>query len=270
MLGLRREIQLPMVLSVSLAIVWFFVPAISYKSSVYSLDIMGFGFSVSFLNLRNVIYSALPLASLGYALVGGALPVVWRTKYSLYLSSLSFALSGSMMLTSLIYVERYMHYAGYSLLPSPTGYFFIYSPVEINVGPPTFLVFTLLGLSLMNSWKGASWMGRRLTLFERTVRDLERGDLKGLLRFLEEINAPFTIREWGIETEGMEIRPEGSTDKIDLLFPRGKTRIVIGKRMVIINNGHDIKVIDHKQLIKYLFNELGGKETKVLDDEYAE
>lgn len=259
---MRKEILLPLVLSVFLVVLWFLVPAISLKSSIYSLDIMGFGFSVRFLSLRNVIYSPLPLASLGYALAGGVLPILWKSRYSLYLSSLSFALSGSMMLTSVIYVERYMHYSGYSLLPSPTGYFFIYSPVEINVGLPPFLIVTLLGISLMNSWKGPLWMGEKETLLEGTMKSLERGDLKGLVRFLKEIGASFFVREWGIELEGAEIRLEGG-DSINLFSPRGRTLIIVGKKKVVMNYGNDIRVTDHLGLIKHLFCEHGGKRMKI-------
>ncbi|EZQ11277.1 hypothetical protein CM19_01895 [Candidatus Acidianus copahuensis] len=235
---MRYEVLISSFFGFSLLVTWIFYPVIFNYSTIYSQYLTFLGLKVTFMGSTTFIFLPLTLATGIFALFSSIIPLIWRkSRYSLYLSGISSILTLAMLISSYIYVLRYFHYSGYSVVPTFNGYFYMRTPITPGFGLPFFLLFPFLIFSVLNSATRARWLPyQRLTLLEKVYKDIMEGNLyKGLTNLFNELGVSYATTKESIDTGEFKIplseRSEGSffPEKPLIYFYEGKSFIYDGE-----------------------------------------
>ncbi|BBD73030.1 hypothetical protein HS1genome_1419 [Sulfodiicoccus acidiphilus] len=172
----RAEIGAQGALALALLTSYFLLPTYQLTSTIYFQSVNGLGLEIDFMGHRTHLLLASSLASATMFAISGLAPIFWRSKYSLYLSTLAASLGTSLTFSTLVFRERYFSYNGFSILPTVDGAFYVRVPLTQELGPPLYLSAVLLGLTVMNSWTGGRWIpwGKE-PLIDRVVSQVVRG-----------------------------------------------------------------------------------------------
>ncbi|AEB95137.1 hypothetical protein [Metallosphaera cuprina] len=238
-------------------ILWLFLPVFQIKGINYDLSITPIGFKTVLFNQSYILISPLTITALVFFALSAIIPFIWTsTRYSLYLSLASSLLGVAMIVNSFIFQERYLHFNGYSVLPTETGYFYISFPLSSTYNLPLFLLFIGAGFSMVNAITKARWLPvRRLSLIEKMNFKLKNNELiKGLSLFVDNLGVDAKVEERAIKTSGLIITKADSRTELpndlSIFFPQGE---------VIIMGEDGALHIDEDRNVQYLTVEEGLK-----------
>lgn len=261
------EVLIFNVLAILAILSWIFLPIFEIKSINYSQMIIPLGFQITLFGTKYLLISPLTIAALSFFIFSIVLPLVWRSsRYSLYASTISTFFGIAMIVNSFIFDQRYLHFYGYSVLPTPNGSFYILFPSTTIYNIPFYLVIVFSTLSLINSLTRARWLHhKRLTLLEK----VERGQIvKASLEFVNSLGVYASSGEKYLKIDDLAIvegKPgkEEEKNNISMFLPSGE-QFFIGKNKVLhindkgeiryYNLEHGIKVILTKIIEKSNFN----------------
>ncbi|ARM76746.1 hypothetical protein B6F84_12465 [Acidianus manzaensis] len=216
-------------------LIWLFTPVYELKGVNYSQLISPLGFQISLFKSTYILVSPLTILALFFFIFSAILPLIWKSsRYSLYSSTISAGFGIVMIINSFIFDERYLHYYGYSILPTPTGSFYISFPYIAVYGFPFYLFIGASAISALNSATKARWLSfRRLTLLDKLKLDLERGEIiKSLMSLANSFYLDYaTIGDSTLKINDLVVT-KGDEPKISLLFSSGE-KIFFGKNHVL-------------------------------------
>jgi len=251
----RTEILVQVGLSFVLMVLYVLIPVYSLSSSLYSQQLTALGLTVKFLGSSSFLLLPSGLVALTMFGVSAVIPLIWKSRYGVYLSAVAVSLGTSLLLTTLILRERFFFYSGYSVLPTDDGAFYIRIPFQENLGVPIYLSFALLALSALNAGTNATWLPQgRKTLIERAVTLAKNGNLVAAIELLgRELQFDVELTDTGIRAGKVEVRGSG-VKRIDIFFPRarGKEILLVGKGAALLVGGKGPKFMSTEEALRLI------------------
>ena len=273
---IREEILIFNIIIALAIISWFFFPIFEIKSINYGLSIIPLGFKIQLFTQQYFLISPLTIAGIAFLILSAIIPLVWTSsRYSLYTSLSALGFGIVMIINAFIYQQRYLHFYGYSVLPTSTGYFYILFPSSTIYGLPLYLIIGSFVISILNAATRARWLyPRRLTLLEKLYSELQRGEvIKGLQSLINSLGIYATVEGNVAKVEDLVLtkanRIEELPSDVSIFFPKGE-QIIIGDRKVVyidkegnveyLNLNEGVKLALTKIIEKVNFNNLSTNE----------
>lgn len=253
---MKTEIAIYYTSLASFFVLTFFYPLLYLNTTAYYLSLYFFFLNVKLLNYLSITFIVpITLLAFSFAIISGIVLLI-KWKYSAFLSLFYMSLSASLFLATYIYITRYFYYKGYLLYPTPTGVFYLGLPIAPKLNFPFYLVFLLLGLSVLNAYTDLSWLTvRPMTELEKLLR-ADEGRLIILLSS--------TLKKLGIthEVKGSNklmignnfVIEEAERPDFSVFFPTHDF-IVIGRRVSVARINGEISFLDRKNAIKITLSE---------------
>jgi hypothetical protein len=159
--NVRLEVIIQLLIALAFVLTWIFMPFWSLVSNIYVQKLTPLGFSITFLGSNYFLFVPNALAAFIYAIVSAVIPLVWRSRYSLYLSLFTLSLAAMLLVTVFIFQSRYLYYGGDSIVPTATGYMYIRIPYRTYFNVPLYLFAVLFAVTALNAATRAQWIGIR-------------------------------------------------------------------------------------------------------------
>lgn len=259
-----NEVLIFDILMFAAIISWIFLPIFEINSINYVQAITPLGFVITFFGAKSLFISPLTITSIVFFIFSAILPLVWRSsRYSLYTSTVSAFFGVIMIVNAFIFQERYLHFYGYSVVPTSNGAFYIQFPSSTVYNPPLYLLISSSALSLVNSLTRARWLPyRRLTLLEKLNSELQRGEIiKGFLSFVSSLGVYASVGDKYIKVKDFAIiqgKPKVEEKKrdISMFFPSGE-QFFIGKDKILhVDSEGEIHYYNLDQGLKLLLTKI--------------
>lgn len=264
MKSFRIEVIIFDVVTVIALISWLFIPLFYIQSINYAQLIIPLGFSIYFFGTKSLLLSPLTIAAIAFFIISAITPLIWRSsRYSLYTSTASALFGIVMIINTFIFQQRYLHFYGYSVLPTPTGFLYIEFPSNFAFGAPLYLLIGSAVLSILNSLTRARWLSfRRLSLLEKVLADMQRGQvLRGLLTFISSLGVYATTGERNIRVKDLAIvegkpREEERRGGVSLFFPYGEQFFIGEDKILHIDSEGELHYYDLDQGLRVILSKI--------------
>jgi hypothetical protein len=230
---LRSEVLIYLLLAFAFVGIWMFYPAWVASSSFFEDKLLLDGMHVRLLD-ESILYSMYISSLIGaYVLLSAIVPVIWKTKYALYLSMGIVLLSLVLMLDTLLFRYRYLFERGNYVVPTPTGYITFSSPVRLSLGIPFWLLIVMLVIAELNLTTRASWLyWRTFGPVNRALSKLGEGPLNAIAVGLKGLRLPYKKSGNKLTVDSLTVYEGMPTEPVE-----GEAYVFEGKRAFHLWNG---------------------------------
>ncbi|QGA53920.1 hypothetical protein GFS03_04680 [Sulfolobus sp. E5-1-F] len=259
----RSEVVIFSILTIIAVVLWFFVPVFGLKSINYEQMITPLGFQILFFESKYLLISPLTILAVIFFIISAVLPLAWRSsRYSLYASTIAAGFGVVMIVNTFIFQQRYLHYYGYSVLPTPNGAFYIFFPSTTYFGLSLYLLVGALGLSVVNSATRARWLSvGRMTLIDKLRSELEKGGIiRGLLTLLTSLGLDYAVvNDTHLKVMDLSLLEEDERNRRLSIFFESNEVIVFSKnskKVLYQNSEGEIKYYDLEEGIRIALSKI--------------
>ncbi|AWR97947.1 hypothetical protein DFR86_10645 [Acidianus sulfidivorans JP7] len=233
MVKYRAEVLIFDIVLIASILLWLFIPVYELKSIDYEQMITPLGFQIDFFRASYLLMSPLPILAIFFFIVSAALPLLWKSsRYSLYASTVSAGFGIVMIINSIIFDARYLHYYGYSILPTSDGSFYIFFPSITSFEFPFYFFIASTGLSVLNSVTRSRWIPYgRLTLIDKLKTELGKGEIiRGFLALFNSLGVEYAVvNDSHLRVRDLSLLEEDEKNKrLSLFFDSGE-KIIFSK-----------------------------------------